>query len=261
MGQIVIESSGVGYFPAFPVGFYFSTKKLRNMSKRWEEVRGNPARAEENLNRFLSLINLQKIKREIHILPVHKSEIKQIQEKDWMRKEGIKAVVADGVITDDPQAAIILLPADCFPVLITNKEGNVACLFHVGYKNTEIIKEAVQLMRRVSGSHLKDLQVAIGPGIQSCCYLNWKTAAYLLFKNRGLASLSGRVYLYEFLERELIELSVFEENIKKAGLCTCWAKDEWGNWLFFSHQREKGTEEEGRFAVMATLKKRKEMRE
>lgn len=81
-------------------------------------------------------------------------------------------LIGDGLITNLPGIAIAILTADCFPVLLVDRENQVVGAFHAGWRGTvkRIVEKGVGLMRREFASRPQDIHAVIGPGIQKCCY-------------------------------------------------------------------------------------------
>lgn len=65
-------------------------------------------------------------------------------------------VEADGIVTCDRTVALAVLTADCLPLLMTTKEGEVIAAVHCGWKGvySNIIKNAVALIREHSQSEI-----------------------------------------------------------------------------------------------------------
>lgn len=76
------------------------------------------------------------------------------------------AYVADGLITHEPELALVVFTADCVPVLLQGP-GTVAAV-HAGWRGTAkgIAAKAVREM----GCDPKEIQAFIGPSIGLCCY-------------------------------------------------------------------------------------------
>ena len=73
-------------------------------------------------------------------------------------------VEADGIVSCDKSVALAVLTADCLPLLMTTKEGNVIAAVHCGWKGvySNIIKNAVALIREHSKS---EIYAYLGPSI------------------------------------------------------------------------------------------------
>lgn len=96
---------------------------------------------------------------------VHSAEV-----IEWQSDQVANTVEADGVFTRGHQP-IAVITADCLPILIAAKSGEMVAAVHGGWKGLQggIIANAVQRFA-VEGIPVDQLQVAIGPSIKPCCY-------------------------------------------------------------------------------------------
>lgn len=241
----------------------FSTLAAGNMSYNW----GEKAEVERNTDKFYRLAGLSR-KNRVHILPQHSNCVAVAE-----TEEAGKILECDGLITSVPGLTLSLYLADCFPIIITNKESaveterpNFVSLIHAGWRGTDqqIVKQAIELI----DDHLmvgpSQVLVAIGPGIQGCCYNERKIAIPLLRKSswRPFIWAKGFQFYIDLLGyniKQLQESGVPEENIIAADACTSCARDTQNflqDYLFFSHHRAKQRtqEKEGRFAAAVALK-------
>lgn len=78
----------------------------------------------------------------------------------------------DGQITAQPGLLLSILSADCLPILIADTRQRVVASIHCGWRGTlrRIAQKGVGRMMMLHGSRPADLRVAIGPGIQACCF-------------------------------------------------------------------------------------------
>jgi purine-nucleoside/S-methyl-5'-thioadenosine phosphorylase / adenosine deaminase len=80
--------------------------------------------------------------------------------------------MADAVISDVPDVALVVRAADCVPLLIADPRTGAVAAVHAGWRGTaaRVGVAAVEEMQRQFGSQTADLVVAIGPAIGPCCY-------------------------------------------------------------------------------------------
>ena len=71
---------------------------------------------------------------------------------------------ADALITKNKKLALVVLTADCMPVLIT--DGEKIGVIHIGWKGIE----NNIFYKTISNFNLMKLKVSIGPHAQKCCY-------------------------------------------------------------------------------------------
>ena len=81
-------------------------------------------------------------------------------------------LVGDGLITATPGLLLAIQTADCIPVIVVDTKRHAVGVFHAGWRGTvkRIVEKGVGEMVRCFGSRPRDLEAAIGPGIQGCCY-------------------------------------------------------------------------------------------
>jgi len=79
---------------------------------------------------------------------------------------------ADALVTDEAEVALMLVFADCVPILLHDPVTGAIGAVHAGWRGTarQIVAEAVRTMHREFGSDADDLRATIGPAIGLCCY-------------------------------------------------------------------------------------------
>ena len=231
----------------------FSIISAGNMSYSW----GEKEEVDINIENFYRLIETDRKKR-ISILPQHKNKIVIVDERD-----SGKTLECDGLITESQNIALSLCPADCVPIIITNKESrdnNFVSLIHAGARSTnlKIVKKAINLIACYFDVKPSQLLVLIGPGIHKCCYNSWKMAIRLLINPSWRHDINGfYIDLINQNKKQIQGSGVLEDNIIIASECTCCKYDENNkNYLFFSHNRSKKIidKKEGRLVSIVSLK-------
>jgi YfiH family protein len=136
----------------------------------------------------------------------------------------------DGQATALPDAAALVLAADCLPIALA--AGGAVAAVHAGWPGLAagIVAEGVAALRDVGGRG--PVTAAIGPGAGGCCYevgeeLHARFAAY--GARRGERNLD----LAAIARAQLAEAGV--EAVHEVGLCTMCRND-----LFFSHRADGG---------------------
>lgn len=141
----------------------------------------------------------------------------------------------DAIISSEPGVAIGIKTADCVPILVADSETRLIACVHAGWRGTaaNIIGRTIdELVSR--GGHPKNLCVAIGPSIGSCCYEVGPDVARNFEKWQAGAGAGERVALDlpAINEVQLTEAGVL--NVWKSGECTYCRPER-----FFSFRREK----------------------
>jgi polyphenol oxidase len=152
-----------------------------------------------------------------------------------------RALEGDALIANRTGIRIGVRTADCVPILIADPQTRSVAAVHAGWRGTAagIVARAVAQMAAEFGAESKNLQVAIGPAVRSCCYEvgsdvavqfrdlfpEWKEAD----RDGGRRSLN----LIEANKRLLVGARVRPDHIHDMGLCTfCCAQE------FYSYRRE-----------------------
>jgi polyphenol oxidase len=175
--------------------------------------------------------------------------------------ENISTVIedSDAMITDQKDVCLLILVADCVPVIMYDKRKEIIAVIHAGWKGTvrKIAQKTFYLMESRFGCNPSDIICAIGPSIGPCCYQVGPEVVDLVRekfpKDRDLIqniAEDGKGYfdLWEANRIQLLDCQIPEQNIEVARLCTCCHPD-----LFFSSRNDNGNT--GRFAVGIMMKK------
>lgn len=138
----------------------------------------------------------------------------------------------DGLWSDEPGQAMLLLTADCLPVALARTNGGAPALavLHVGWKGLlgGIVAEGLAALG--GGA----VAAAIGPGIGRCCYEVGEEVARPFRDAFGPDVIrDGRLDLWTSAERALHAAGC--ASVERADLCTSCRSD-----LFFSHRRDRG---------------------
>jgi YfiH family protein len=158
----------------------------------------------------------------------------------------------DALITNVKNIPLMVMVADCIPILMYDCVNNVIAVVHAGRESTfkKIAQHTIKKMEKIFNSKTKDILVYLGPSIHSCCYEISRDLADDTSKKFGkhyIFEIEGKVYLdLQTLNfDQLISVGVDEENINISKICTCCNKD------YFSYRRDGVT---GRFAGIIVLK-------
>jgi YfiH family protein len=145
-----------------------------------------------------------------------------------VRRAGPGIARADGLVTDEPGRALLVLAADCVPVALVRANGGAPALalLHAGWRGLAggIVQRGVEAL---AGGVLA---ACVGPAIGPCCYEVGPEVAGRFDSDlvRG-----GRLDLPGAAERALRAAGV--ERVERVDLCTSCRAD-----LFFSHRRDGG---------------------
>ena len=147
----------------------------------------------------------------------------------------------DGLWSDAPGRAMLLLAADCMPIAIARAEGPRPAveILHAGWRG--LLAGIVAAGVRALGS--RALVAAIGPSIGPCCYEVGEEVASPFRQAFGAdVARDGKLDLWTSAERALRAAGV--ESVERTDLCTSCDGER-----FFSHRRDHGRT--GRQGVIA----------
>ncbi|SHI93130.1 conserved hypothetical protein [Malonomonas rubra DSM 5091] len=155
------------------------------------------------------------------------------------------SVEVDAILTNQPGIMIGVLVADCYPVLLWNKEGTAAAAVHVGWRGAAdgILAKSVAAMQQHFGCQPEDLLAAIGPGIGAHKYEVDRPVRDAFRKGTGFwDEISSETRLGHWqldialscrLQLEKVGLPI--NAIEQTAECTCCHPE-----LFFSYRRDEG---------------------
>jgi YfiH family protein len=151
----------------------------------------------------------------------------------------------DAMVTTTPGLALVVMVADCVPVLLADATAGVVAVAHAGRKGVElgVIGAAVRAMT-TCGADAERLQVWLGPSIGGCCYevpADMQAVVDAAAPGAACRTRAGTpgLDLRSGLETQLSALGVV--RVGRVGGCTAETAD------LFSYRRDATT---GRFAGM-----------
>jgi YfiH family protein len=138
----------------------------------------------------------------------------------------------DGLWSDEPGRAMLLLTADCLPIAIARKPDRPPALeiLHAGWRGllAGIVAAGVRALTS------RTLAAAIGPSIGPCCYEVGEEVATPFREAFGDDVVrDGKLDLWTSAERALRAAGV--EDVDRCDICTACNPDR-----FFSHRRDHG---------------------
>lgn len=151
---------------------------------------------------------------------------------------------ADGIWTDEPERAVMVVTADCVPVAVARLDGGrpAVALAHVGWRG--LLAGVVAATVQAIGGEL--VAASVGPGIGPCCYDVKAEVADLVEASFGLGLVrKGKLDLPGAVERALGAAGC--TRVDRLDECTACNTDR-----FFSHRRDEGvTGRQGAIAYVA----------
>lgn len=172
---------------------------------------------------------------------------------DRPRLSGQPHIQGDAIITNQQNVSLLMLFADCVPILLFDKKNNVAAIAHAGWQGTinGIVLNVVQNMMDKFNSNPEDIMAGIGPAICAQHYEVGNDVVNAVRKSKidqeqALITVDSRYYLdlkkanFLLLEQANIKM------IESMDICTACHPDDW-----FSHRAENKMT--GRFGAIISL--------
>ncbi len=159
----------------------------------------------------------------------------------------------DALITNRPNQLLMVMVADCIPILFFDPASKAIAAIHAGRAGAfgNIVKQTAQKMNDAFGTQSKDLLVALGPSIHDCCYEVGQDVvdeAIALDYAYALTQQDDGYFLniQTIVQTQLKSIGIKPENLEISDICTaCQTQD------YFSYRKEGKT---GRFCGGIMLK-------
>lgn len=164
---------------------------------------------------------------------------------------------ADALVTNIADVPLMVLTADCVPILLYDQRNRAIAAIHAGWRGTvaQIMVKTIETMSIEFDTKPEDLIAAIGPSIGPCCYevgeevkneaLEWLNNGSRFFHTPNNKS---HFDLWKANKTLLLEYGVAEENIEVLQECSKCKSD-----TYFSSRADKGIT--GRMGACIMLKK------
>ncbi|MCX6023406.1 MAG: peptidoglycan editing factor PgeF [Chloroflexi bacterium] len=220
-------------------------------------VGDNPASVAENRRRIYERLQLDP-QRGAAGQQVHRDSVACIGENAAGVLDATVAIPnTDALLTNHPGVGLLVIAADCVPLLFVDPVRRVVGAAHAGWRGTvqNIAARVVETMAEAYGSRPGDLLVGIGPSIGQCCYevdnpvLEPRRAALpSAYDPVAEPTRPGhaRIDLWEANRLLLLAAGVPEAQIEVGGVCTSCRRD-----VFFSERAEGRPS--GRFGAVIAL--------
>jgi YfiH family protein len=156
----------------------------------------------------------------------------------------------DSLITAEPKLPLLILVADCAPLILVDARRRVLALVHAGWRGAvaRVASQTVQRMEREFDTRLEDVWVGIGPHLCPVCFeIGDEVAAAaepIAPDSIILGYTKPHLDLAAVLRADLASVGVRSEAIESMPHCPNCETD-----LFFSHRGQNG--KAGRFGLVA----------
>ncbi len=175
---------------------------------------------------------------------VHGSEILVIDQPN-PEVSHFQRVESDAIITNQRQILIGILVADCFPVILYDRQKHVAAVIHLGWRGTAagLLERSVKAMNEIFGCQSTDISAAVGPGIAAHSYEVDRPVRDAFRQGSGQwerISTEVRLGHWQLDLQKSILLQLDAAGIERSAVdvvkeCTCCHKE-----TLFSYRRDQG---------------------
>lgn len=159
----------------------------------------------------------------------------------------------DALMTQESDTPLMILVADCAPLLLVDEVSHVVAVVHAGWRGAtqRIASQTILKMTKHFGTKAEDARVGIGPTLCLSCFEIGEEvvdAATKIAPQSVLHSFAKpHLDLRELLREDLRSVRVLDSQIETLPHCPRCTTQK-----FFSHRGENGTT--GRFALVAWWK-------
>lgn len=185
----------------------------------------------------------------VHMKQIHSNKVHVLTDKENF----LNPPSCDGLITNKIDTPLMVMVADCAPVIFYDDVKKVIAVVHAGRAGAlkNIVQNILDVFSNDFGSLINNIYVEIGANIHSCCYeVGWEVyyEARSMKLEYALISKDGKYFLdiNSILKKQLLQAGIDERKIAVSEECTLCNSSK-----YFSYRHEKFT---GRFCGVIYLK-------
>ena len=184
----------------------------------------------------------------VHMKQIHSNIVKIVDEDNNFNNP----LTCDALITNAKNVPLMVMVADCSPILFYDNVNKVIAVAHAGRAGAfhNIVQNVINCFADDFSSDINDISVSVGASIGECCY-EVGEEIYNEAKELGMEySMSKRQDSYylnvsKIIKTQLLNAKIKEENVEFSNECSCCRSDK-----YFSYRAENIT---GRFAGLIFL--------
>jgi len=220
---------------------------LRDSGNLAFHVGDNESHVQANHEKLAKELNYKKASL-VHMKQIHSDIVHLVIDDEFDNPP-----TCDALITNKIETPLMVMVADCAPILFYDYKKRVIAAAHAGragaFKN--IVKKVVDSFTNEFNSETQHIYVSIGASIGVCCYevgSEIKSEAKELKIGYAIEKRETDFYLdiRKILKTQLIERGIKEENIEISDECTRCKNDK-----YFSYRVNSNT---GRFSGVIMLR-------
>lgn len=219
------------------IKYYFSTSEDGNLAYHVKDIKENVDKNRQNVALKMDYEN----KNLVYMNQVHGNNVQIVDENSPKLIDD-----CDGIITKSKNLPLMVMVADCIPILFFDEIQGVIAAVHAGRNSTFLRISQITANKMINelGCNPNNIKVIMGPSIQKCCYE----------VNEELLQIVKTSFGEEFckeknIDLQAINIKLLEElgirNIRVSQICT-----KCSNEPFFSYRKNPKT---GRFAGIISL--------
>ena len=155
----------------------------------------------------------------------------------------------DALITNLKNTPLMVMVADCIPIIFYDEISNVIAVAHAGRNGTflNISSNVINYMINNFSCEVTNIKVQMGASIQKCCYEVSSEMTNIVHKNFGSNFVQNRnINLQGINQMQLINCGIKEQNINISNICT-----KCSNQPYYSYRNDSSC---GRFAGIIMLR-------
>ncbi|RXJ88355.1 multicopper polyphenol oxidase [Arcobacter sp. CECT 8983] len=220
------------------IDYFFTDKSDGNVAYHVEDKKENVDKNREKLAKKYNFV----LKNLFYMNQVHGNSVQIVDENSPRLKDD-----CDGIITNNKNLTLMVMVADCIPIIFMDKNKGVIAAVHAGRNSTfqKIVSITANKMINIFSCKPSDIEVVMGPSIGKCCYE----------VNEELKKIVKTTFGEEFIKGNNIDLQGINTmllndigivNISSSNICT-----KCSNKPYFSYRVYKKC---GRFAGIVTIK-------
>ncbi len=184
----------------------------------------------------------------IHMKQIHSSHVHKVLDTDNFESPH----ECDALITDKKETPLMVMVADCAPILFYDPINKVIAVAHAGREGVfqNIVKKVLDMFLKEYNSEVKNIYVSVGANIKVCCYevgheiveqAEKLGMEYALKKQKSGFFLD----LNAIVKKQLLKEGITHEHLAFAEECTCCKRE-----TYFSYRADGIT---GRFCGVIML--------
>jgi len=205
----------------------------------------------ENRSRILTSLNLPKDSF-FDVWQIHSTNVIVT---DQPRSRDQNYIQADAIITNKQGVALLMLFADCVPILLYDPVNSVIGLVHAGWMGSinRIVNKTVEKMKRDFDSDPEKIIAGVGPSVGVEQYpvgndvIKQTKRSFPENWDMLLLEINNQIHLDLWKTNELVLQESGVKKIEQSRVCTASNINDW-----YSHRSEKG--KTGRFGVLICIK-------